>query len=335
MPLGILLSVGAYKKTKMKQLLVVLVLSFTFCHLMAQDYDFYMNKADSSYRSKNYSLSEKYYKSAFKINNKKHLYNAACVASLANDKDVAFNWLNLSVKNGFTNIYQIKRDPDLNSLHGDKRWEALLQKVQRKVDIIEANYDKPLQNELIQIFYDDQDIRHKYLDAIKQFGHKSAFVDSLQKIMIQVDRINLLKIEKILDSKGWVGKDKVGEQAGVTFFAVIQHSDLKTQQKYLPLMRQAVNKGDASGGNLALLEDRIALREGRKQVYGSQIEYNEKDNKYLVSPLEDPDNVDVRRAKVGLGPISDYVKRWGITWNLDEYKKELLGMKIKNNLYKH
>ena len=31
-----------------------------------------------------------------------------------------------------------------------------------------------------------------------------------------------------------------------------------------------------------------------------------------VSPLEDPDNVDKRRAEVGLGPLADYVSNWNI-----------------------
>ena len=308
-------------QAKMKQKLLISILLFTFCHLMAQDYDSYIQKADSSFQIKKYGMAEEYFKLAFKINKEKHLYNAACAASLANDSDMAFEWLNLSVEGGFTNINQIKRDPDLDNLHGDKRWEVLLQKVQYKLDIIEANYDKPLQNELIQIFYDDQNIRHKFLDAQSQFGHKSSSVDSLQQLMIQIDSINLTKIEKILDSKGWVGKNKVGEQANTTIFLVIQHSDLKVQQKYLPLMREAVKKGDASGASLALLEDRVALGEGRKQQYGSQIGYDEKNKKYFIFPLEDPDNVDARRAKVGLGVISDYIKTWGITWNLDEFKK--------------
>ncbi|HRU63847.1 MAG TPA: hypothetical protein P5236_05470, partial [Paludibacteraceae bacterium] len=49
-----------------------------------------------------------------------------------------------------------------------------------------------------------------------------------------------------------------------------------------------------------------------------------KGEKYIVSSIEDPDNVNKRRAEIGLGPISDYVKNWGIIWNLEEYKKEQL-----------
>jgi hypothetical protein len=74
---------------------------------------------------------------------------------------------------------------------------------------------------------------------------------------------------------------------------------------------------------LALLEDRIALGEGKKQVYGSQYSQDEEGKKY-VQPLIDPDHVDERRAEIGLMLIEDYAKLLGITWNLEEYKKWLV-----------
>ncbi|WP_310586204.1 DUF6624 domain-containing protein [Emticicia oligotrophica] len=137
------------------------------------------------------------------------------------------------------------------------------------------------------------------------------------------DSINLIKIVNILDTKGWVGADKVGGQANQTLFLVIQHADLATQQKYLPMMRDAVKKGNANANSLALLEDRVALGEGRKQIYGSQIGRNEKTQAFYVLPLEDPDNVDKRRAEVGLPPMAEYVKNWDITWDVEAYKKQL------------
>jgi hypothetical protein len=90
------------------------------------------------------------------------------------------------------------------------------------------------------------------------------------------------------------------------------------------MMREAVKKGNAEKSALALLEDRVALREGRKQIYGSQIGTNKETGEYYVSPLDDPDNVDKRRAGMGLGPLAEYVKQWNITWSVEEYKKTQL-----------
>jgi hypothetical protein len=41
-------------------------------------------------------------------------------------------------------------------------------------------------------------------------------------------------------------------------FFVIRHPDLKAQEKYLPMMRQAVKDGKANGSQLAMLEDTVA-----------------------------------------------------------------------------
>jgi hypothetical protein len=33
--------------------------------------------------------------------------------------------------------------------------------------------------------------------------------------------------------------------------------------------------------------------------------------------------VDKRRAEVGLGPLQDYLTSWGLTWDAEQYKKDL------------
>jgi hypothetical protein len=67
-----------------------------------------------------------------------------------------------------------------------------------------------------------------------------------------------------LDKYGWLGADVVGGQGNSTLFLVIQHSDQATQEKYLPMMREAVKNGKAQGSSLALLEDRAALGQRQK-----------------------------------------------------------------------
>ena len=95
------------------------------------------------------------------------------------------------------------------------------------------------------------------------------------------------------------------------------------------MMREAVKNGKAKGKSLALLEDRVALRKRKKQIYGSQIGRDNDTKLYYVLPLEDPDNVDKRRAKVGLEPLADYVNYWQIKWDVEQYKKDLLLIEAK------
>lgn len=307
------------------KLFITVFLLFICSVTFGQNYKSLIVEADAYYKNKEYKKSVEKYKEAFKFEQKNSadLYNAGCSASLLGDKKLAFKWLNLALKNGWANVRHLQTDTDLTLLRTDKKWNKLVSEMQLVVDKREANYDKNLQAKLLVLYEDDQSIRQQYISAQKKFGHQSKQVDSLRTIMIDKDSINLIKITEILDKYGWVGADKVGGQANQTLFLVIQHSDLKTQQKYLPMMREAVKIGNANGSALALLEDRVALGEGKRQIYGSQIGYDNETNKSFVLPLEDPDNVDKRRAEVGLGLLADYVKRWDIVWNIQEYKKQL------------
>lgn len=320
----------------MKKLFAFFFIVTNCVFAQAQTYKEWVQKGDSCYTAENYKLSVGYYEKAFKIEQKDSgdLYNAGCSASLALENKKAFKWLNLAIDNGYENIAHIQIDGDLKRLHTEKEWKVLIDKLQKKIDILSANYDKPLQKELLDIYADDQGIRGDFMKIYKDPNSNKKKIDSIGKIMGQKDSINLIKVIKILDEKGWVGKDVVGAQANQTLFLVIQHSDLKYQQKYLPMMREAVKKGNANPANLAYLEDRIALREGRRQIYGSQSSKNKIDNKWHISPMIDPDNVDKRRAEVGLGTMKEYAVKLNIEWNLEAYKKELSEMEKLENIKK-
>lgn len=283
----------------------------------AQSYTQYVKKADSLYNVHQYERSMKVYLQALEIKSTvpHDLYNAACSAALAGADRVAITLLKLSVESGWTNIRHLKADKDLASLHPLPEWTALIDDLQKKVDGIESNYDKALQQELLTIYDADQRVRQAYMNLNPDGPHDKAKADSLSHVIHKLDSANLIKVTKILDTRGWVGKDVVGGQASDALFLVIQHSDLPTRKKYLPLLKDAVARRVARPDNLALMEDRIAIGEGRMQLYGSQLQRNDKTGKYFVLPIEDVQNVDARRAAVGLPPMSDYVKTWGLTWD--------------------
>lgn len=309
----------------MRNRIYTLILLFLFAGVNAQEYSKLIAEADKLYEAKDYRKSVDLYSKAFKMEseNPNHLYNGACASSLAGNAEKAFKWLNLSIDNGWTNLKHLSADTDLENLHSKKEWGKTIGKLEKKLKLVEANYDKPLQTELLAILEEDQKYRIQMNETQKKFGPDSKEMQDLWKITTQIDSVNLLKVKKILDEKGWVGRDKVGAQANSALFLVIQHADLETQKRYLPMMKDAVTKGNASPGSLALLIDRIEIREGRKQVYGSQIGTHPNNKTMYVLPLTDPDNVDKRRAGVGLGPISDYIKNWNLTWDIEKYKREL------------
>ena len=293
-------------------------------HLAAQSYSQLIGTADSLYEAKDYPRSATSFDAAFQKEQKNasHLYNGACSAALAGQPEKALTWLDAAFAQGWTNLDHLRKDPDLNSLHSHPRWIDLTTRMQKKVDELEVNVDKPLRDTLLAIYDEDQKYRQMIDSVQTKFGRESAEMQALWATIIEKDNINLLKVVSILDRHGWLGRDKVGARGNQTLFLVIQHSNQKTQEKYLPMMRDAVKKGNASASSLALLEDRVALGQGKKQVYGSQIGYESTTGKSYVLPLDDPDHVDERRASVGLGPLAEYVSRWKIVWDVEAYKKE-------------
>jgi len=182
-------------------------------------------------------------------------------------------------------------------------------------------------NSVTQQLLKISDLDRRYRDQIEftesKYGQQSKELKALYDEMDRADSTNLIQVESILKKYGWLGSDKIGRQANVTLFLVIQHSGLSTQEKYLPLIREAVKKGNAQARNLALLEDRVAIFKGNLQNYGSQLFWSKETNKYFILPLADPDNVDRRRAEVGLQPLSEYVSNWNIKWDVEEYKRDL------------
>ena len=284
-----------------------------------------IKKAEEFYQAKDHENSAFAYSSAFKANDwkgtPKDRINAACSWALAKIPDSAFfNLFRLAKKIKFTDINRLKTDADLNSLHADKRWADLLSVVQKNKDSAEVNFNKPVIRQLDSIFIEDQKYRMQ-LDEIEKSTTKSAEQKSKEqqdvwKIISTKDAINLLKVKAIIDKYGWLGPDEIGYQGNSTLFLVIQHSDQVTQEKYLPLMREAVKNKKASGADLALLEDRILLDQGKKQIYGSQITKDNRTGKYMLSPIEDEINVNKRRAEVGLEPIEEYVKHWDIKYKM-------------------
>ena len=179
----------------------------------------------------------------------------------------------------------------------------------------QLKFNKELSAILNTIYQEDQSGRLKIDSLQKQFGWKSEQVQSLLRPMEIQDSINLIKVKNIIDTHGWLGPDEFGKQGTQTIFLVIQHADLLTQVTYYPAMQEAVKKGKAQPGALVLPEDRILKNQGKEQIYGSHLKMNNT-GKYEFFPVKDEINVNKRRASVGLQPLEEYAKYFGINYIL-------------------
>ncbi len=306
---------------------------------VSTEYGTLVSKAYSLYEQKDFLASAQTYTAAFRSNEWKGLpndrYNAACSWALAGSSDSAFFQLNrIATKSNYANFSHMIGDADLTKLHSDPRWEPLCQLVRANKERIEATYDKPLVALLDSVEQEDQGLRQQ-MDAVEaEHGRDSEQMKDLWRKMREKDSLNLIVVKEILDTRGWLGADVVGSNGNTTLFLVIQHSDQATQEHYLPMMREAVAKGNARSSSLALLENRVALGQGKRQTYGSQIGRDPATGAYYVSPLDDPEHVDERRAKMGLPPLADYLRNWDLTWDPADYIKKLPSLEEKREALK-
>ncbi|SFF39045.1 DUF6624 domain-containing protein [Spirosoma endophyticum] len=207
-----------------------------------------------------------------------------------------------------------KEAPELNSLRNSPLATAFHQYIDQQK--IAEGRNPTLERELKQIFIEDQRPRLQ-LDTIgKQYGFKSTQAQSLWEQMRQVDSINLPKVERMIAQYGYPGKRLVGEKQNETAWLVIQHAPLEVQEKYLPLLQEAAVQGQLSKASVALTIDRIRVRKGQKQLYGSQVHNDANGQPIGFEPIDDEVNVDKRRAEVGLPPLATYAKHWGFDYKL-------------------
>src|SRR4051794_24059718 len=105
-----------------------------FAQMVSEDYKRQVLKADSLYRLQNFQQAALIYSEAFKLNNNKGLiedrYNAASCFALAGNKESAFyNLFRIAERAGWNKYDSLIIDTNLNSLHGDERWNKLVNKV--------------------------------------------------------------------------------------------------------------------------------------------------------------------------------------------------------------
>ena len=179
-----------------------------------------------------------------------------------------------------------------------------------------------LQDELLRVGEEDQQYRAELQDNLIKMSNAGAPAPSeevlaLQKKQDEIDKRNLARLEEIVKQHGWPGRGLVGEEASMAAFLILQHADLTSQKKYFPLLKKAAAEGDARLADAAMLEDRILMREGKKQIYGTQVRSGpETGRKLELYPIEDELHVEERRAAVGLPPLADYLKLFGLEYKL-------------------
>ncbi len=124
----------------------------------------------------------------------------------------------------------------------------------------------------------------------------------------------LSRLKSIVDAHGWPSTTMVGAAAASHAICLLPFSDGKFKRRVLPLLWALADSGEASALAVSLVEDQALLDERQPQMYGWVVQPSDEGDSSVLWPIADEANVDKRRASVGLQPLAEYLKRFGIEY---------------------
>ena len=187
----------------------------------------------------------------------------------------------------------------------DREFQAKLQQV--------YNYKPPI--EVIDI---DCEEKAGILEEIYSLDQNMRLNNNHTSYDPKIDRQNLIKIVSLIEKCGMPTIKEITKKQMSAIWLVFQHADNINRKKYFHLLKKSAKNGDLNKSNIALMEDRILMMDGKPQIYGSQIIDDRETKKWELYELDKPETVDKRRAEVGLGSLKKYVKNWNIEFNIKQ-----------------
>ena len=282
---------------------------------VADDAQSLVARGSAAYDAKDYAAAATHYLAAIEKGaaGATTPYNLACCFALTDRPDDAFRYLNLAIERGWRDADHIESDADFNSLHADPRWKESVASCHAATERYFKSLPQPeLARELLRRQALDQKYRRLLAEAFARLkpGETSLKHEDAPEAaaMGNVDAENTEFMKGVIAKHGWPGKSLVGVEAAGAAWLLVQHADHdpEFQTKALEHIKTAFKTGDATGQQLAYLTDRVLLKQGKKQLYGTQFVGMGPDTK--PAPIEDEANVDQRRKEVGLPPLADYAR---------------------------
>ena len=164
--------------------------------------------------------------------------------------------------------------------------------------------NKQLQNELLTMQEEDQRVLQELIDC-GELGETE-----YHPRMKAVHEKNNIRIKEIINKFGWPGFSLVGKEGSKAAWLIVQHAvlDTKFMDECLPLLKEAINHGEAEGWCFAYLQDRVLTMSNKPQIYGTQHDIDKNGIAYPL-PIEKPDQVEILRKEIGIEPLSIATKR--------------------------
>ena len=151
--------------------------------------------------------------------------------------------------------------------------------------------------------------RGKTDQAVREGFGVGGVLDTAQiAAMERTDSANTTWLKTYVARWGWPTAAQVGREGVEVAFLIVQHAvhDTAFMRAMLPAIEEAHRRGDLNGGAVALLTDRVEVKAGHPQIYGTQLSL--KDGRWVLDPIADSATVDIRRKRMGLPLLADYLR---------------------------
>lgn len=146
------------------------------------------------------------------------------------------------------------------------------------------------------------------IDSVWAAAHDPSAPPRLAALSTFQTRNALLR--RLLEREGYPGLREVGVEACEHFWDLVQRADgdPALQRYALKLLIAQVAAGNAPPRQLAWLQDRVLVNSGQPQWYGTQVRLNADSTSFEPRPVEVPEQLDSRRATLGLPPMAEYIE---------------------------
>lgn len=168
--------------------------------------------------------------------------------------------------------------------------------------------------ELLRRFAEDQAARQALTDAgfvgelILSDNPRHADFMAMVGRLAEVDRRNREWFRDLVSRYGWPLSGDVGRDGASAAWFLAQHADGDPAFQRLCLeLVQALPAGEVDAVRVAMLTDRVMLKEAGIQRYGTQ--WLGRDGDWVPQPLENPAEVDNLRRAVGLDTLEENLRR--------------------------
>jgi hypothetical protein len=270
-------------------------------------------KAERAYVKGNYERSAKLYDELMAAEGQSYELTFNQLTSLVHTKDTAaieHAFIKLAAS-AFLDCNYLTNCKDFREIKYRtifNQWREVVQACQNKEKkLIEENKISLPEIRTQLLFMKTLDVESdvKVIHKIRYGGYEELSFDSLRQWRSRIYKENFSQLLDFIKTYGWLGKQRVGVDGAEAAWLVAQHGDHAPveQARLLPILKAAVDTGEAPMRHYAYLFDQVCANYRQPQRFGTLRWKNPDTGAWEIYKLEDPEKVNDYRKEAGLSPL--------------------------------